>query len=110
MDQLYYNSRFKDWVDPEFASFNEYGFIEEIQRVKDNTEGVLREELSAEKLSQQIVVPWGDKPTTKITIETGLTHMVLEDMIHYGELSGVFWQMNLDAPYLVLALQAHALN
>jgi hypothetical protein len=26
--------------------------------------------------------------------------MVMEDMVHYGELSAVLWQMNLEAPYL----------
>jgi hypothetical protein len=46
------------------------------------------------------VVPWGDKPDTKITVEKDLTHMVLEDMIHYGELSAAFWQMGLEAPYM----------
>jgi hypothetical protein len=26
--------------------------------------------------------------------------MVLEDMIHYGELSAALWQMGFDAPYM----------
>ena len=26
--------------------------------------------------------------------------MVIEDMIHYGELSAVLWQMGLEAPYM----------
>jgi hypothetical protein len=25
--------------------------------------------------------------------------MVMEDMVHYGELSAAFWQMGLEAPY-----------
>ena len=53
-----------------------------------------------EELSREIEVPWGDKPDTKITVEKGLTHMVLEDMIHYGELSAALWQMGLEAPYM----------
>jgi len=52
----------------------------------DATEGYLRE-LLAEELNRQIVVLWGDKPDTRISIETALTHMVIEDMVHYGELS-----------------------
>jgi uncharacterized damage-inducible protein DinB len=92
--------RFKDWVDPKFTTFVDMDSLKKyMQHVKDNTEAYLRE-LSAEKLSQQIVIPWGDKPNTKITIETGLIHMVMEDMIHYGELSAVLWQMGLEAPYM----------
>ncbi|MGA3289976.1 MAG: hypothetical protein ABSD42_07060 [Candidatus Bathyarchaeia archaeon] len=70
-----------------------------IEHVKDATEGYLRK-LSAEELNRQIVVPWGDKPGTRISIETALCQIAMEDMIHYGELSAVLWQMNLEAPYL----------
>ena len=67
--------------------------------VQGNTESY-RGMLSADELSRQIVVPWGDKPDTKISVETALTHMVMEDMIHYGELSAALWQLGLEAPYL----------
>jgi uncharacterized damage-inducible protein DinB len=53
-----------------------------------------------EELNRQIVVPWGDKPYTRVSVENVLTHMVLEDMIHYGELSAALWQMGLEAPYM----------
>ena len=56
--------------------------------------------LSTEELGRQIIVPWGDKPDTRITIETGLMHMVMEDLIHYGELSAALWQIGLEVPYL----------
>ena len=35
-----------------------------------------------------------------ISIETVLTDIVMEDMIHYGELSSALWQMGLDAPHM----------
>jgi hypothetical protein len=44
------------------------------------------------------VVHWGGKEEG-IPVEGGLTHMVLEDMIHYGELSAALWQMGVEAPY-----------
>jgi uncharacterized damage-inducible protein DinB len=92
--------RFKEWVDPEFDAFKDMAALKKyMQRVKENTEIYLAK-LSAEDLSREIVVPWGDKPDTKISIETGLTHMVIEDMIHYGELSAALWQMGLEAPYM----------
>ncbi len=92
--------RFKDWVDPEVTSFVDMDSLKKyMQLVKDNTEAYLRE-LSTEKLNKQIIIPWGNKPNTKITIETALTHMVMEDMIHYGELSAALWQIGLEAPYM----------
>jgi uncharacterized damage-inducible protein DinB len=91
--------RFSDWVDPDFDDFKEIDTLKKyMQKTKVSTEKYL-EKLSLEDLKRQIVVPWEDKPAC-ISIEKALTHMVLEDMIHYGELSAAFWQMNLAAPYM----------
>ena len=92
--------RFGDWVDPDFDNFKEIGALKKyMQKTKTNTEKYLKK-LSLEELKRQIVVPWGDKPYKSVSVETVLTHMVLEDMIHYGELSAAFWQMGLAAPYM----------
>ena len=65
--------RFKEWVDPDFDAFKDMDALKKyMQQVKDNTENYL-EKLSAEELNEQIVVPWGDKPDTRISIETALT-------------------------------------
>ena len=91
--------RFKKWVDLNFDAFVDIDSLRGyMQRVKDSTEAYLKE-LSAEELNRQIAVPWGDKPYSEVSIETVLTHMVIEDMIHYGELSAVLWQMGLEPPY-----------
>ena len=92
--------RFNDWVDPDFDGFKNMDSLREyMQRVQSNTTLYLAK-LSVEELNRQIVLPWGTKPETRITIEKGLTHMVLEVMIHYGELSAALWQMGLEAPYM----------
>jgi uncharacterized damage-inducible protein DinB len=65
--------------------------------VHANTERYL-EGLSAQELARQIVVPW--EQNTEITVEKALIHMVLEDMVHYGELSASLWQIRLEAPYI----------
>jgi uncharacterized damage-inducible protein DinB len=92
--------RFKEWVDIDFDSFDSIDALKEyMQRVRGNSD-IYIEKLSLEELKRQIVIPWGERPDTKITVETALSHMVLEDMIHYGELSAVLWQMGLEAPYL----------
>ena len=92
--------RLKEWVDQDFNKFDTINSLKMyMEHVKDATESYLRK-LSAEELNRQIVVPWGDKPGTLISIETALCQIVMEDMIHYGELSAVLWQMNLEAPYL----------
>jgi uncharacterized damage-inducible protein DinB len=92
--------RFKDWVDPDFDSFTDVVALKKyMHQTKANTQKYL-ETHSEKELKREIVVPWGDKPGTCITVEKALTHMVLEDMIHYGELSAAFWQMDLAAPYM----------
>jgi uncharacterized damage-inducible protein DinB len=92
--------RLKEIVEMDFDVFKDLEALKNyMQQTAKNTENYLAK-LSAEELKREVVVPWGDKPRTKITVETGLTHMVIEDMIHYGELSAALWQMGLDAPYL----------
>jgi uncharacterized damage-inducible protein DinB len=92
--------RFKEWVDPDFGAFKDMDSLRKyMQEVEGKTERYVAT-LSMEELNRQIAVPWGDKPYTRVSVETVLTHMVLEDMIHYGELSAALWQMGLEAPYM----------
>jgi len=56
--------------------------------------------VTLEELNRYVVIPWGDIPDTRISIETALSHMVVEDLLHYGELSDLLWQMDAEAPYL----------
>jgi len=58
-------------------------------QVKANTETYLSN-LKTEELTRQITLSWGEKPLL-VTVEKCLIHMVLEDMIHYGELSAALW-------------------
>ena len=67
--------------------------------MKENTESYLAK-LSAEELNHRIAVPWGDEPYSEVRVETVLTHIVIKDMIHYGELSAILCQMGLEAPYM----------
>ena len=92
--------RFGEWVDPDFESFKELDALKDYMlRVQANTDSY-EDTLLADELTRQMTIPWGNKPDTKISVETALTHMVMEDMIHYGELSAALWQMGIDAPYL----------
>ena len=91
--------RFKEWVDPDFDAFKDIDSLRTyMTSVQEKTEAYLAG-LSIEELNRQIAVPWGDKPYSRVSIETILAHMVMEDMIHYGELSAVLWQMDREAPY-----------
>jgi uncharacterized damage-inducible protein DinB len=100
---------FSRWVDPNFDDFKDADLLKKyMQQTKINTEKYL-EKLSNEELNRQIVIPWGDKTNTCINIETALCHMVMEDMIHYGELSALLWQINVDAPYLGFWRYKHTL-
>jgi uncharacterized damage-inducible protein DinB len=92
--------KFDAWVDPEFNSFTDIETLQKyMQQTKTNTEKYLAT-LTPDELNRQIHVPWGTGPDTKISVEKCLTHWVLEDMIHYGELSAVLWQMGKEAPYM----------
>ena len=92
--------RDKDWVGVDFDAFNNMDSLKNYMlHVKENTENYLAN-LSAAELNRQIIFPWSATAETKISIETVLSHIVLEDMIHYGELSAAFWQMGLQAPYM----------
>ncbi len=94
------SGRFGEWRNPDFDAFTDLDSIKwYMHQVKANTEAFLVK-LPAEELARQIALLWGDKPNMQITVEKGLTHMVLEDMIHYGELSAALWQMGQEAPYM----------
>src|SRR3972149_931106 len=92
--------RFSDWMDPNFEEYKDFGALERFMlRVKSNTEEYLKK-LTPEELNRKVIIPWGDTPDTSISIETVLGHMVMEDLVHYGELSALLWQMGAEAPYL----------
>ncbi len=91
--------RLEQWVNPDFNLFTD---MESLKRYADEVRGRTEAylcKLSGKELSRQVTVYWGEKPTD-IPVEKGLTHMVIEDMIHYGELSAALWQMGLEAPYM----------
>ncbi len=91
--------RFNGWVDPDFSAFSNMEMLRDyMQKTHAKTEKYLAK-LSSEDLNRLIEVPWGEKPYAKLEVEAVLTHMVMEDMVHYGELSAAFWQMGLEAPY-----------
>jgi len=90
----------KDWVDPEFDTFKNTIALKKYKLpVKENTESYLAK-LSAEELNRRIAVPWCDEPYSEVSVETVLTHIVIEDMIHYGELLAILCQMGLEEPYM----------
>ncbi|MGD6807470.1 MAG: DinB family protein [Candidatus Bathyarchaeia archaeon] len=92
-------SRINEWVDPDFDKFVDIELLRSyMQYTHTNTEKFLAQH-TAEDLKRFVEVPWGEKPYAKLPIEAVLTHMVMEDMIHYGELSAAMWQMGQEPPY-----------
>jgi uncharacterized damage-inducible protein DinB len=90
--------RFSEWVDPAFNVFTNMDELEGYMWVThQNTDKYLLD-LSEQELNRQIILPWSKQYTT-LPVEACLTHMVMEDMVHYGELSAAFWQMGQEAPY-----------
>lgn len=92
---------FAEWKDPDFDAFGNMSSLKVYaDTTRNRTEDFLNN-LKPEGWNQKITLPWKNYgPNTKVTIDTALTHMVLENMIHYGELSAMLWQMGQEAPYL----------
>ncbi len=90
--------RFTDWVDPPFDAFTDAVALGGYMRhVKARTEAYI-DQLTPQELRLQIVIPWGEVPDTRISVETALIHMVVEDLIHIGELSDLLWQIDVEPP------------
>lgn len=102
--------RFNDWVDPPFDEFKDFDDLRQFMlRVEERTEAYLKK-LDPQDLSKKVIIPWGDTPETRISIDTILSHMVMEDLIHYGEISDLLWQMDVEAPYLAFWRYKYNLN
>jgi uncharacterized damage-inducible protein DinB len=93
--------RMHEWKDPDFDAYRDLASLREYaNRTKASTEKFLAS-LDPEGWQRKATLPWTNYPPgTQVTFEAALTHMVMEDMIHYGELSAMLWQMNREAPYL----------
>jgi uncharacterized damage-inducible protein DinB len=91
--------RFNQWVDPVFDDFKNLESLKSYAvEVEEKTKKYVQR-LTPEELNRLMVVPWGEKPYSSLRVEDVLTHMVMEDMVHYGELSALLWQMDQEAPY-----------
>jgi uncharacterized damage-inducible protein DinB len=93
-------NRFSEWKDSDFEKFQNIESLRHYaNQTKISTEKFLKN-LTPQDLNRKITIPWGNKPDSQITLETALVHMVIEDMIHCGELSALLWQMGQEAPYV----------
>ncbi len=90
--------RFREWKDPNFETYQTLQALKQYMQYTQNCTEQFLQTLTSEKLTQKVLLPWG-KAGTELSIEDALTHMVMECMVHYGELSAMFWQMGLEAPY-----------
>jgi uncharacterized damage-inducible protein DinB len=102
--------RFSMWVDPVFDDFKDVDSLKNYAfSVEQKTQQYLQK-LTPDELNRLVVVPWGEKPFPKTHVEDVLTHMVMEDMVHYGELSALLWQMGEEAPYRAYWRYKHMQN
>jgi uncharacterized damage-inducible protein DinB len=102
--------RFNLWVDPVFDSFKDVNSLKNYAfDVEQKTKRYLQN-LTPAELDRLMVVPWGEKPYPRLRVEDVLTHMVMEDMVHYGELSALLWQMGQEAPYRAYWRYKHLQN
>jgi uncharacterized damage-inducible protein DinB len=93
---------FSKWKDPVFDDFKDFESLKAYMTcIHENTNKFLKTLKPTDYLNQ-VANPW--IKGTSINIETGLTHMVLECMLHFGELSAAFWQIGQEAPYLAFLL------
>jgi uncharacterized damage-inducible protein DinB len=89
---------FSKWQDPDSNDFKNIESLKAyMTRTHENTDKFLKT-LKPEDYQNKVANPWIKGES--ISIETGLIHMVLECMVHFGELSAAFWQIGKEAPYL----------
>jgi uncharacterized damage-inducible protein DinB len=94
-------NRYGDWKDLDFDGFADIGSLKRFANATKRSTEAFLDSLKPEDFSRKVTLPWTNyNPGSQVTVETALIHMVMEDMIHYGELSAMFWQMNLEAPYM----------
>jgi uncharacterized damage-inducible protein DinB len=90
--------RFAEWKDPDFDAYTDFSKLREYTtQVHENTKRYLNR-LKPQDYNRTVANPWMNN--SPIRIETALTHMVMEDMVHFGELSALFWQIDVEPPYL----------
>jgi uncharacterized damage-inducible protein DinB len=89
---------FSKWKDLAFDDFSNMQSLKAyMTRIHENTAEFLKT-LKPEDYQNTVANPWIEGES--ISIGTGLTHMVLECMVHFGELSAAIWQIGKEAPYL----------
>jgi uncharacterized damage-inducible protein DinB len=89
---------FSKWKDPVFDDFKDFESLKAYMiRIHEKSNKFL-ETLKPTDYLYYVANPW--IKGTSISIETGLIHMVLECMVHFGELSAVLWQIGQEAPHL----------
>jgi uncharacterized damage-inducible protein DinB len=92
------NGEFSKWKDPFFDDFKDLESLKSYMiRVHLSTNKFLKT-LKPEDYLNRVANPW--IKGTSISVETGLIHMVLECMVHFGELSAVLWKIGQEPPYL----------
>ena len=99
---------FSKWKEPVFDGFSNMERLKGYMiRIHENTDKFLKT-LKPTDYQNTVTNPWiiGES----ISIETGLTHMVLECMVHFGELSATFWQIGKEAPYLAFLRYEHKIK
>ncbi len=90
--------RFSEWTDLVFQDFTTIDLVKAYMiHVHEKTESFLKTRKS-EDYTRAVANPWIQGAV--ISPETGLTHMVLECLVHFGELSAALWQVGKEAPYL----------
>ena len=104
------DGRFNEWKDPDFETYKDFPLLKMYIEYVNNSNGDRVKKLSHKNLKREIIHPWGEKPDARVTIEGALIHMVMEDMADYGELSGMFRQMGLGAPYLAFLRYKHSIE
>jgi uncharacterized damage-inducible protein DinB len=90
--------RFAEWRDPDFDAYTDFAKLREYAtQVHEETRRFLAR-LKPQDYTRAVPNPWLNN--APVSIETALTHMVMECMVHFGELSALFWQIDVEPPYL----------
>jgi uncharacterized damage-inducible protein DinB len=93
--------RNEDWISYRAKGYDRFNTIGRIERrvieVEENVQAYL-EKLTPKELNRRVMLPW--RKGILIRVEDVLLYLLIEDISHYGELIALFWQINVEPPFL----------
>jgi uncharacterized damage-inducible protein DinB len=92
--------RVKDWVRRNPEEFSNMDSIKKHVREVESKTTAYAAKMKPAELERKVEVARPGTPPTSVRVEDILTHVVIENVHHFGELIALFWQIDIEPPHL----------